>query len=291
VTVPPTSGSPTPTTPDPAPDRCPNCGAVVPDRFCGACGQETKSLRIPFHRIVGEAFAELFSLDSRIGRTLVQLFVRPGAATRTYLDGRRASQTSPVKLYLVTSFVFFLVSAIVPSSVGVVKLDGAQAEPDAKLELPDETIRGLRDLGQIGAHVAARLEALEREPLAVMEERITRGFAENAPKAMFFLVPVLAMLLRLAYARRRVFVAEHMVFSLHAHAVAFAFLLPGAALGSDGVRSAGLVASSVHFLLALRRVYGQGWPASIAKAAIVGCAYFVALGFTLLAVIALSIFA
>jgi hypothetical protein len=286
----PTSGSPTSTTPDPAPDRCPNCGASVPDRFCGACGQEKKSLRIPLHRIAGEAFAELFSLDSRIGRTLLGLFVRPGAATRAYLDGRRASQTSPVKLYLVTSFAFFLVSAVVPSEVGAVKFDAAKAgEPEPALEFSDETIRGLRDLGPIGAHVAARLEALEREPVAVMEERITRGIVENVPTAMFFLVPVLAVLLRLAYARRHMFLAEHLVFSLHAHAVAFAFLLPGAALGSDGVRSAGLLASSVHFLLALRRVHGQGWPASIAKWAIVGFAYFVALGFALLAVVALSL--
>jgi hypothetical protein len=88
-----------------------------------------------------------------------------------------------------------------------------------------------------------------------------------------------------------VFLAEHLVFSLHAHAVAFAFLLPGAALGSEGVRSAGVLASGVHFLLALRRVYGQGWPVSIAKATFVGFTYFVALGLTLAVVVAVSLFA
>jgi hypothetical protein len=260
----------------------------VSERFCAGCGQERKSLRIPFLHLVGEALGELFSLDSRIGRTLPRLFLRPGAATRTYLDGQRASQTSPVKLYLVTSFAFFLVSALGSSQLGLATTGGdARAQP--AVELSDDAIDGLRAYGALGALVAARLEQLEREPADVAGRRITRAFVEHVPTAMFFLVPVLAVFLRLTYPRTRVFLAEHLVFSMHAHAVAFVFLLPGAALGRDGLQGAGLAASALHFVLALRRVYGQGWRATLAKSAALGFLYAVALGVSLIVVIVIAV--
>ncbi len=282
--------------PAPRPPPCPNCGAPVAGRFCGSCGQERRSLRVPLHRLVGEAAGEIFSVDSRIARTLGPLFLRPGAVTRAYLDGRRASYTSPPRLYLLLSFVFFVVVAIRPDRSEPLDLSlGAAGAPaaapaDRELQASEDGLRQLRSLGSPGARLADKLEEIAREPPGEVRRRVQAGFSEKAPRAMFFLVPVMALLLRLLYRRSGLYLAEHAVFALHEHAVAFAFLLPGAVLGG-AADTAGLAAVGLHSVLAMRRVYGQGWAATARKAAILWVAYLLALGAALLAAAVLALLA
>jgi hypothetical protein len=98
---------------------------------------------------------------------------------------------------------------------------------------------------------------------------------------MFVLVPVAALLLRLLYLRAGFFLSEHLVFALHEHSVAFALLLPGAALGSGAARGWGLALAGAHLLLAMRRVYRRGWAGTVARAAAFTALYAVALGLAL----------
>jgi uncharacterized protein (DUF697 family) len=80
---------------------------------------------------------------------------------------------------------------------------------------------------------------------------------------MFALVPVFGLILWALYARHRRFLVEHLVFALHFHTFAFALatavialrpILPSGAAGGLF-----LVPAALYLLLALRRVYGQGW--------------------------------
>lgn len=279
--------APTPAAPGPAP-RCTNCGAAAPDRFCGSCGQERRSLRVPIHRLAGEALGEALSADSRLARTLAPLLLRPGAVTRAYLDGRRARFTSPVKLYLLASFLFFLVQALAPGAPRVAVM-GADATPERSVGVAVDGLEELRGAGPWGARVADRLEALVREPPQAVRRRVSAGLAENVPRAMFFLVPVMAVLLRLLHLRGPVYLAEHLVFAIHAHVVAFVLLVPGAALGSAGAQAAGFAAACVHVLLAMRRVYGRGWLGTAVRAGVLVLLYLVALGIALAAAAAAAL--
>jgi hypothetical protein len=263
--------------PEPSAPVCPNCGAEVRARFCGACGQDRSlSLRIPFHRLAAEAAGELLSVDSKIARTLVPLFLRPGSMTRAWLDGRRASHTSPVKLYLVLSFLFFLTGALRPEGARMVS-----GGPDERVAVDDTTLADLRASGAIGAGVAARLEEMRGLSTDELNRRFGGALAENVPKAMFALVPALALFLRLVYRRSGLYLAEHLVFALHAHAVAFALALPGAALGHPRLQGIGFGAATVHAALSLRRVHGGGWWGTIWRAALAGWLYLLALGLAL----------
>jgi hypothetical protein len=92
--------------------RCDNCGASVPGRYCGSCGQR---LEPPVHSLghfARVATEDLTHADSRLWRTLLALLVKPGMLTREFLAGRRARYLPPVRLYLVVSVVFFLWAAI-----------------------------------------------------------------------------------------------------------------------------------------------------------------------------------
>lgn len=87
---------------------CENCGAVVPDRFCSACGQLASSFHRPVWELVTESVADMFALDGRLFRSLPLLMFRPGRMTRSYLDGKRARYVPPFRMFLLSSVIFFL---------------------------------------------------------------------------------------------------------------------------------------------------------------------------------------
>ena len=87
---------------------CENCGAVVPDRFCSACGQLASSFHRPLWELVTESVADMFALDGRLLRSLPMLMFRPGRMTRNYLDGKRARYVPPFRMFLLASVIFFL---------------------------------------------------------------------------------------------------------------------------------------------------------------------------------------
>ena len=62
--------------------------------------------------VVYEFVREMFELDSRLFRTLKSLLFKPGHLSREFSCNRRAAYMSPVRLYLFTSFLFFLVLSI-----------------------------------------------------------------------------------------------------------------------------------------------------------------------------------
>ena len=62
--------------------------------------------------VVGEWFEDLGSLDSRLWRTLSALLFRPGLLSAEFNAGRRAAYLPPFRLYLIVSFIMFLLLSI-----------------------------------------------------------------------------------------------------------------------------------------------------------------------------------
>jgi Protein of unknown function (DUF3667) len=90
---------------------CANCGAPLGGKYCSECGQRHHD--VPLHHFghfLGEAFEDLTHADSRLWQTLLALLFRPGFLTREFLEGHRARYLPPVRLYLVVSVIFFLIT-------------------------------------------------------------------------------------------------------------------------------------------------------------------------------------
>jgi len=113
---------------DPSPRLCPNCGAAVTGAFCAACGQRYRDRKETFGQLVYEFVGSFTNFDSRFFHTLIPLLFRPGKATKEYMDGRQASQLHPVRLYLFSSFLYFLL--FFSCGKGSVTID-RQAEHDS----------------------------------------------------------------------------------------------------------------------------------------------------------------
>ncbi len=137
--------------------------------------------------------------------------------------------------------------------------------------------------------VASRTKAERAAALA----DFSRSALAQLPTVMFVLLPVFALLLKLIYVRRGWFYSEHLVFGLHTHAFAFVvFALIAVLLGFGGGSGAVSLLARVlawsiplYFFLAQKRVYGQGWLKTGAKAVLLGGAY----GLVLIAGLALAI--
>lgn len=98
--------------PLPPGDPCPNCGDRTPGRFCRHCGQARRVVHVSLREMVADFVDDQLALNSRLPRTVAFLLVRPGYLTREYLRGRIASYIRPLRLYLGTSVLFFLVFAL-----------------------------------------------------------------------------------------------------------------------------------------------------------------------------------
>lgn len=257
--------------------ECQNCGAPLAGRYCSACGQKDEHRILPLKHLLHEVFHDILHLDARFLKTIGML-VRPGALTLEYIAGRRMRWFPPFRLYLLVSLAFFAAAALGPTTkdfrltVGsrppVIAPDGkpVQAAPSAE-----------------GSRLERKAAEINRDPAPFLGRLMAW-----LPRVFFLLLPLFALLLKLAYLRSRTLYAVHAIFSLHEHAFLFLTLTAVKLLGFipyvRGVRGLLFFALPVHLLLSLKRVYGQGWVITVLKAAALGTVHF----FLAMAVLALT---
>jgi hypothetical protein len=89
--------------------NCLNCGTLVAGRFCQTCGQENMETRQSFWGLTRHFIYDVFHFDGKFFDTLKYLLFRPGFVPKEYVRGKRVSYLDPIRMYLFTSAVFFLI--------------------------------------------------------------------------------------------------------------------------------------------------------------------------------------
>ncbi|MBS0361359.1 MAG: DUF3667 domain-containing protein [Proteobacteria bacterium] len=107
---------------------CPNCGTAVAGPWCYACGQRAEKYSRSIWRLIVEAFESIFDIDGRVWRTFPRLILNPGRLTREYLDGHRAPQVPPFRIFLVALLIVFFAGG----------QNFAQNKQNFKLGLPND---------------------------------------------------------------------------------------------------------------------------------------------------------
>lgn len=87
---------------------CLNCGTIVQGHYCQNCGQENVVPKETFWHMVTHFFYDITHFDSNFFHTIHHLILKPGFLSREYMSGRRASYLHPIKMYVFTSAIFFL---------------------------------------------------------------------------------------------------------------------------------------------------------------------------------------
>lgn len=162
-----------------APQRvCPNCGAPVHGPFCYACGQSEKGMV----RHLSEVFSDLgdiiFNVDSRIFRSVFDLYFRPGYLTNEYIAGRRARYVSPFRLFFFLSIVAFFAMQTVFDGSGFDLVmqntigDAASvAEVDTRVESQIASLRTAQNAVGVPSEAQAELKKAEAEVRAEGDKR------------------------------------------------------------------------------------------------------------------------
>jgi hypothetical protein len=91
------------------PKLCRNCAAPLEGEYCSRCGQREDRGDLHFSEAIGELADDVVAWDSRLWRTLLPLVFKPGYLTAEFIAGRKARYVAPYRLYLIISFILFLV--------------------------------------------------------------------------------------------------------------------------------------------------------------------------------------
>ncbi len=88
---------------------CLNCGTIVQGKYCHICGQENSIPKESFWSMVTHFFNDITHFDGKFFKTMGVLFKRPGYLSQEYVVGRRSRYLNPIRMYIFTSALFFLI--------------------------------------------------------------------------------------------------------------------------------------------------------------------------------------
>ncbi len=293
-------------------DKCLNCGQLATAKFCSHCGQRTGNVHLSFRTLMAQAFDAFFNLDGNLFRSLKLLILKPGQLTLEYWAGRQASYLRPFNLYVASSFLFFVsvgttldrpFIGVGPHKLVLLELtpeanqDSADAgaspsqkRPDPPFaissddsENPEQKQRRIAESGpnnddKADAFFEARYAALNAKYKGDANRGLSELFIRVLPNAVILLLPMLALLLKLAYRRQAFVLSEHLIFSAHLQSVALLSHLPLVLWPQPLLLGLTETLFGTYAFLSLKRAYRQG----IVKTAVKGMLLAFAYGFVLL---------
>ena len=215
----------------------------------------------------------------------------------------------PLRLYLVVSIIFFFflsLSARIEMADSVPVADTEIDTSDSSRVDTAESIMSNRSLTDQQVIDSLTKMGESDLPKNWLERRLFSGgrkmqnsgpnwfvnsFIQNMPIALLLAMPALALLLKLAYYRRKVYYVGHLVHTLHLHAVAlllFSFLIvislifsASAGLEDDLLDLPVLLLLLTYIFFSFMRVYQQKWWVTILKLIGIGVVYSIVLSLTI----------
>ncbi|MFK8050935.1 MAG: DUF3667 domain-containing protein [Halioglobus sp.] len=280
---------------------CRNCDSVLTGDYCSRCGQNESKRDIHFFDLIGEYLGDIFVWKSGLWKTLLSLLFRPGFISMEYFEGRRARYLPPLRLYVVISFLMFLLISFTSRDSTVVvsgeqNNEATQQETDSATSVADtqnvsdavnldfwdanEKPQWATDLEQ---RLQANISSIEENPSVFLE-----SFIDRLPYLMFLLLPLFAVLIKIVYLFSPYHYLQHLVFSLHYHSALF--LLFSFALALDELIDYQFgkwifLWCIIYLPLALSKAYGSSFKSALGKSLVVGA------GETMMLIAILSILA
>jgi hypothetical protein len=161
------------------------------------------------------------------------------------------------------------------ASVDTAKPQGVVVSGLSKSDLQRPAIDALqcdlnvKDCNKIRAYLAERYAG---QTIAQMATHLKEKMLSLVPYAMFFFLPVFALLMKIVYRGRGMYYGEHLVYAFHVHAFGF-FILLAIAFIPDSVNGLLVFWGAAYFWLAMRRVYGGRWWATTLRYMTIGALY------------------
>jgi hypothetical protein len=275
--------------------NCRNCNGLLTGSFCAQCGQAA-DVHVPSTaELVHELFEGLTHSDSRLWRTLKDLWFKPGMLTVEFVAGRRVAFLPPVRLYLVLSVIFFLTASLSHQSLVIITAGNGQLNIIDQ-EKSTEACDRIHWDGESSAVWEPRARHACQQVFRDRGAALMHVALGTFPKVMFLFLPLIAFLHMLLYWRPRHRYAIDLLFFIHVHAFFFSALTLAELASEVGKAWSGtsgatdllidllLWALPLYTLLAMKRVFQRGWLNTVVKAAALSAIYLVVMSVTVAAV-------
>lgn len=276
--------------------HCLNCNYSFnqSENYCPNCGQENHDLKIPFSHFVEEFLEGILHFDSKVWHTLKTLFFYPGKITNDFLEGKRVSFVPPIRLYVFFSFIFFLTLSLVfnhkdeDKKLTQIIAEEGKADKEEISKVFDSLEFKVNIEDSIGTKESQEIERKLRKIGSMTGgdiNQLNQKVYKILSFALFFLLPVFALIMKLMYRSSHKFYYEHFIAAIHYHVIIFIILLIAIGFYAISLPSASYLilffGALVYFINSLRAVYHQSWLRTTVKAVLIFWVY----GIILLAVI------
>ena len=173
--------------------NCLNCGTTVLGRYCHVCGQENVETKETFFALLKHFVYDIFHFDTKFFDTLKYVLVRPGYIAKHYVQGQRARFLHPIRMYLFTSALFFLVFFSFKDPKAIFNGKGVTydtlsraARADALSELEQELAEKPGDtaVATLVAHLRDTTKIVTEDDLAGVSRNRLVGFGEQKYKSI-----------------------------------------------------------------------------------------------------------
>ena len=294
--------------------HCPNCSAPLNGQYCYQCGQNQRGMDRVFWSLLSEALDNIFSVDSRTAKTLFAVLCRPGFITKEYLAGRRARYLPPLRLYLFASLLFFLLLSIQNTFSGQTNSEqansgqtnitfGTAASESELLQQNQTRAAANAELSKLTTRVTLpwltdeqnqklteRLEVQVAKAIAAGKEdprELAGKLLDTIPPSLFILLPIFALMLKLAYLGTGRYYTQHLIMAVHNHSFIFLILsLKSLLIPLERFLIIDLLASlllawiPLYLYLSLSSVYGEGYFQTALKFVVLSVLYLLLFSFT-----------
>ena len=272
--------------------HCKNCGTELKGMYCHNCGQYALDSRQPFWKYILQYFENVYQFDTKIWSTLWMLFRRPGFLTTEFNAGKIASYVHPMRLFMCITLLFFIGFFMFIGDT----VDRAMSNLNSETiidELEEASAEDYRAMSSIFdkdtvVAIAVDIEDVKRYPEVFdapqMDEKETLFIdglfgvlSGYAPLFSLFLVPVMALMLKGLYRKKRMMYMNHLAFSLHwgcfFYIMTTLFIIAGELWHYNGLTwYVFLGINLLYTAIALHWVYGNDWAKTVLKTVLL---YFV----------------
>jgi hypothetical protein len=277
---------------------CLNCYAQLHGRFCHVCGQENTDPRESIWSITSHFFNDITHFDGKFFKTAGKLLAKPGFLPSEFIKGRRASYLHPIRLYVFTSAIFFLIfyasftginsggelsislgSPRYVNPVDTVILASTPYKSVAEYDSAQQKLpKGERD-----GWITRKLKERNIERVIKSSGRtdmwangVINNFIHTFPYLLFVSLPICALFLQLLFITNTNNVySGHVIFLIYLYVFTFLILLLFFGLerlqSAYHIRGIGFLEFvlfaylGVYSLIAMKRYYAEGWGSTIMK--------------------------
>lgn len=265
---------------------CANCKTPIQGPYCHACGQLAESFERSIWGLIVEGVESFFHFDGRFFHTLPNLAIHPARLTRDYLEGKRATQIPPFRLFLVVLLIVFFtgslnlgggkpkVEAKPPSSAAATQAkpgqtptaQGAPTSNKVEVKPGGVTLMDIKftedNSPAVDSHgkplTGFNLWVYQQDRLAMKNPEVFMLHLESwGHRFAILLLPISALLLSVLFIfQRRFYVFDHLIFSIHS--LSFMGLLLSAMFLVAPFKSISdliALAAPVHLFLHMRGTY------------------------------------